>query len=277
VHPVAAAGFSAAAEVYERARPSYPPAAVAWISERAALAPGRTVLDLGAGTGKLTRLLVPTGARVIAVEPVAEMRAKLREVMPGVEALEGTAEDLPLPDGAVDVVTCAQAFHWFNLELAVPELYRVLADDGLLVLVWNTRDLGDPLHGAIEALLSPARGAVSVQFDEGWLPPLEAADGFGAVERRTFMFEQLVTREDIVDRVASTSFVAAMPQDERDALLAQVRGLVADRDGPFSFPYLTEVFAIPRLSDRGRSVGVPRTRDSSGSPGFGSGAGSASR
>ena len=180
VHPVAAAGFSSAADVYERARPSYPPAAVAWIAERAALGPGRTVLDLGAGTGKLTRLLVPTGARVIAVEPLAEMRAKLEEVVPGVVALEGTAEDLPLGDGAVDVVTCAQAFHWFNLELALPELHRVLAEGGLLVLVWNTRDLDDPLQGAIEALLGPYRGAVSAQFDDGWRAIVEASRLFGA-------------------------------------------------------------------------------------------------
>jgi cyclopropane fatty-acyl-phospholipid synthase-like methyltransferase len=96
VHPVAAAGFASAADVYERARPSYPAAAVAWIAARASLGPGRTVLDVGAGTGKLTRLLGPTGARVIAVEPLAEMRAKLEEVIPGAVALEGTAEDLPL-------------------------------------------------------------------------------------------------------------------------------------------------------------------------------------
>jgi SAM-dependent methyltransferase len=250
VHPVAAAGFSSAADVYERARPSYPPAAVAWIAERASLGPGRTVVDLGAGTGKLTRLLVPTGARVIAVEPLAEMRAQLEAVLPGIESLDGTAEEIPLPDGSVDVITCAQAFHWFNLELAVPELARVLADDGLLVLVWNTRDLGESLQGAIEALLGPARGAVSVQFDLGWMPPLEAAPGFGPAERRTFEFGQLVTREGVVDRVASTSFVAAMPQAEREVLLDQVRRLVAGREEPFSFPYQTEVFAIPRTSDR---------------------------
>jgi SAM-dependent methyltransferase len=250
VHPVAAAGFASAADVYERARPSYPPAAVEWIAQRASLGPGRTVLDVGAGTGKLTRLLVPTGARVIAVEPLAEMRAKLEEVVPGVVALEGTAEDLPLGDGSVDVVTSAQAFHWFNLELALPELRRVLAVDGLLVLVWNTRDLGDPLQGAIEALLGPYRGTVSAQFDDGWRAIVESSRLFGAIERRTFVFDQLVTAADVVGRVESTSFVAAMPEAEREALLEQVRGLTAGREEPFSFPYRTEVFAIPRSSDR---------------------------
>jgi SAM-dependent methyltransferase len=250
VHPVAAAGFASAADVYERARPSYPAAAVAWIAERARLGPGRTVLDVGAGTGKLTRLLVPTGARIIAVEPLAEMRAKLEEVLPGVVALEGTAEDLPLGDGAVDVVTCAQAFHWFNLELALPELRRVLAGDGLLVLVWNTRDLDDPLQGAIEALLGPYRGAVSAQFDDGWRAIVESSRLFGPIERRTFVFAQRVTVADVVGRVESTSFVAAMPEAERTALLERVRGLAAAREEPFSFPYRTEVFAIPRSSDR---------------------------
>jgi SAM-dependent methyltransferase len=250
VHPVAAAGFASAADVYERARPSYPPAAVAWIADRAVLGPGRTVLDVGAGTGKLTRLLVPTGARVIAVEPLTEMRAKLEEVLPGVVALEGTAEDLPLGDGAVDVVTCAQAFHWFNLDLALPELHRVLAQDGLFVLVWNMRDLGDSLQSGIEALLGPHRGAVSAQFDDGWRTIVESSRLFGPIERRSFVFEQLVTVDDVVGRVESTSFVAAMPEVEREVLLEQVRALAAGREEPFSFPYRTEVFAIPRSSDR---------------------------
>ena len=250
MHPVAAAGFAAAADVYERARPSYPAAAVAWIAGRASLGPGRTVLDVGAGTGKLTRLLVQTGARVIAVEPLAEMRAKLEEVLPGAVALEGTAEDLPLGAGSVDVITCAQAFHWFNLDLALPELHRVLAGDGLLFLLWNTRDLGDPLQGAIEALLGPHRGTVSAQFDDGWRAIVESSRLFGTIERRTFVFDQLVTVADVVGRVESTSFVATMPEGDRRVLLEQVRGLAAGREEPFSFPYRTEVFASPRSSDR---------------------------
>lgn len=246
VHPVAAAGFSSAADVYERARPSYPAEAVAWFAERASIGPGRTVLDLGAGTGKLTRLLVPLGARVIAVEPLAEMRAKLEEVLPGVVALEGTAEDLPLGDDSVDVVTCAQAFHWFKPERALPELHRVLTPGGALVLVWNTRDLDNELQGAIEALIAPFRHAVSSQVDADWQPPLEASSLFGPIERRTFAFEQQVTREDVVDRVASTSFVAVLPPDDRAALLERVRRLVARRGERLEFPYRTDVYVVPR-------------------------------
>jgi SAM-dependent methyltransferase len=122
VHPVAAAAFARAADVYERARPSYPQEAVDWVAERTGLGPGRTVVDVGAGTGKLTRLLVETGARVIAVETVAEMRAKVTVI----EALDGTAEQIPLPDAAADLITVAQAFHWFDLDRALPEMHRVL-------------------------------------------------------------------------------------------------------------------------------------------------------
>lgn len=257
VHPVAAAGFSSVAEVYERARPSYPEEAVEWITARGRLEPGRTVVDLGAGTGKLTRLLVGSGARVVAVEPLAEMREKLVEMVPGVEALDGTAEELPFADGSVDVITCAQAFHWFDLDRALPELGRVLADDGLLVLVWNTRDLGDELQGALEEVLAPHRGWVAGQVDDSWRAAIESSPFFGEVERRSFRLEQLVTGDDVVDRVASTSFVAAMGPVERDVVLAQVRALVVGREEPFRFPYSTEGFAIPRRREGYSERGTP--------------------
>src|SRR3954471_9902173 len=144
MHPVAAAGFASAADVYERARPSYPVEAVEWMARRTGLGPGSTVVDVGAGTGQLTRPLPATGARVVAIEPVAEMRAKLD----GFESHDGTAEELPLADASADVITVAQAFHWFDHARALPELHRVLRPGGHLALFWNSRDLGDPVqHG----------------------------------------------------------------------------------------------------------------------------------
>src|SRR5690606_25154234 len=128
----AAEGFGRGAEAYESARPSYPPDAVGEIATVCDVGPGRRVLDLAAGTGKLTRLLVPTGAEVVAVEPVAEMRAVLSAVLPGVEALDGTAEAIPLPDASVDAVTVAQAFHWFDPPVALAEIARVLRPGGTL-------------------------------------------------------------------------------------------------------------------------------------------------
>src|ERR1700704_2991938 len=186
VHPIAAAGFGAAAEVYERARPSYPQAAVDWIVDRCGLAPGRVVADIGAGTGKLTRLLVPSGARVIGVEPLPEMRAKLVQTTPDAEALDGTAEAIPLADESVDAVTVAQAFHWFDHDAALRELHRVLRADGRPLLNLNNRALDDPWQEAIEELLAPGRGALAAQQDGSWREPLERSPLFGPIEHESF-------------------------------------------------------------------------------------------
>src|SRR5436190_13208524 len=129
IDPMAEA-FGAAASDYERARPSYPPQAIETLKADAGIGPGRRVCDLAAGTGKLTRLLVATGADVVAVEPVPGMREQLSEVLPEIEVLDGTAEAIPLDDGSLDVVTVAQAFHWFNFDEALAEIRRVLRPGG---------------------------------------------------------------------------------------------------------------------------------------------------
>lgn len=242
VDPIAAAGFGSAADVYERARPSYPPDAVEWLVSRTGLGPGRTVADVGAGTGKLTRLLVGSGARVVAVEPVAEMRALIE----GAEAVDGTAEELPFPDGSIDVVTVAQAFHWFDHARALPEIHRVLRPGGWLALVWNMRDLENPLQRGVEDLLRPYRGNLVPQRQGAWRAPLADSKLFGREEVRYFRIEQRFTVQDLRDRVASTSFVAVLAEEERAALLERVSGLAAALEEPFPFPYETEVLLFPR-------------------------------
>src|SRR4051812_26526389 len=139
VHEVAAAGFSDPND-YEAARPSYPPDAVAWLVEQLRIRTDARVCDLAAGTGKLTRLLVPTGAQLLAVEPVAGMRATFRSVLPDVPVVAGTAEALPLRAGALDALVAAQAWHWFDHDRAIAEARRALHDRGALGLVWNARD-----------------------------------------------------------------------------------------------------------------------------------------
>jgi SAM-dependent methyltransferase len=243
IDPVAAAGFGSAAEVYERARPSYPPEAIDWLLMRTGVGEGDTIVDLGAGTGKLTRLLAPAGARVVAIEPVPEMRALI-----GVgEVMDGTAEAIPLDDGAAALVTVAQAFHWFDLDRALPEIHRVLRPGGRLALVWNMRDLDDPVQRGVEDLLAPLRGRLTAQREGKWRAPLAASPLFGEPETAEFRYEQQFTGDDLVDRVASTSFVAAMADDERRPLLDQVRALAAGRPEPFPFPHLTEVLINPRM------------------------------
>jgi SAM-dependent methyltransferase len=251
IHPSAAVGFASAADLYERARPSYPQDAIDWLVEQTGLGPGRTVVDLGAGTGKLTRLLLPSGARVVAVEPIAEMRAHIEAV----EVLDATAESIPLPDRSVDVVTVAQAFHWFDHDRALPEIHRVLREDGFLVIVWNMRDLDDPVQRGVEDLLRPLRSDVPGQILGAWREPLERSPLFGQARVGEFRYEQQFTTDDLCNRVASTSFVAALPPVEREELLVRVRALPHGMAEPFPFPYKTEVHVIPRSSDRGENDG----------------------
>src|SRR5690349_15856214 len=158
VHETARRGFAAAADVYEEGRPGYPSEAIEWLTAELELRPGSTVVDLAAGTGKLTRLLVPTGATLIAVEPVDEMRGALRRTLPEADARAGTAERTGLPASSADAVTVAQAFHWFDAPRALAEIHRLLRPTGHLALVWNIRDLENPTQRAVDDLFAPYRG-----------------------------------------------------------------------------------------------------------------------
>jgi ubiquinone/menaquinone biosynthesis C-methylase UbiE len=240
IHPTAQAGFTAAAEVYERARPGYPDEAVAWVAERLGIGPGRDVLDLAAGTGKLTRQLAPLGARIVAVEPIDAMRAELQRAVPTVEALAGTAEAIPLADDSVDAVTCAQAFHWFRPHEAVSEIRRVLRPGGGLALLWNGRDLDDPKHGRVDELLAPHRREFP-GGEEHWRSVL------GPLELKTWRYSQTLTLAEYVDRVASTSFVGAMAPDRRREFLDEVREALLPFAEPLELRYLTDVYVCDPL------------------------------
>jgi SAM-dependent methyltransferase len=240
-------------ELYERARPGYPDEAISFLVSRLGLRPGRVVIDLAAGTGKLTRLLVPSGARVIAVEPLAEMRELLARLVPGIEILAGAAENLPLDDATADAVTVAAAFHWFDAGLALVELGRVLRPGGAAALVWNVRDLSDPLQAQLQELLRPYRGVAPTEREQSWRPALEASPVFGEVDEWSFAWEQPSTPDELAERVASISFVAQLPADERARLLGRVRAEAAGLDQPFPFRYRTEVHVLPRSSDQATS------------------------
>jgi ubiquinone/menaquinone biosynthesis C-methylase UbiE len=246
---VAARGFHEAAEAYERARPGYPDDAVAWLCERLAIAPGRRVLDLAAGTGKLTRSLVATRADVVAVEPIAGMREHLPT---GVEVLDGTAEAIPLADASVDAVTVAQAFHWFDAERALAEIHRVLRPGGGLGLIWNTRDERDDLQREITDLLERTR---LVETGELRAPRwqarsargvVEASPLFGVVETFETTQRQELDEDGVVTRFLSVSFVAAAEPEQRAAVERAIRELVAGRPKPIVLPYVTEVYVASR-------------------------------
>jgi SAM-dependent methyltransferase len=247
IHPAAASGFATAADAYERGRPGYPEEAMVWLAERLRLDPGRDVLDLAAGTGKLTRALVPFGARVIAIEPIDEMREQLFRALPDVDAFDGTAEAIPLPDGSVDAVTCGQAFHWFRAGEALREIHRVLRPGGALALVWNMRDLSDPLQGRIHEILEPYGAGVRSYREFGPKEAVDASGLFGPVEHRSWPYVQRLSRAHLVDRIASVSYIAILDPDTRAGVLSQVLDAAEGLPEPISIPYTTEVFAANRL------------------------------
>ncbi len=180
------------------------------------------MVDLAAGTGKLTRPLLATGAEVVAVEPVAEMRAVLAA---GARALDGTAEAMPLPTESADAVVVAQAFHWFDGDAALAEIHRVLRPGGALALVWNRRRMDEPLNQAIEDLIAPYRGRPSAFHTGAWRAAFERTKLFGPFEGRVFPNEQSLDADGLVDRIASVSFIAALDEKERTKVLRAVRAL----------------------------------------------------
>jgi SAM-dependent methyltransferase len=242
LHRAASEGYGRAAAAYERGRPGYPAAAVEFLAARLGLGPGRTVVDLAAGTGKLTRPLLASGADVVAVEPVAEMRAALPA---GARALEGTAEAIPLADASADVVTVAQAFHWFDVDAALAEIHRVLRGGGALVLVWNRRRMDDPLNRAIDELIAPYRGHTPGLRANVWRAAFERTDLFDEFEEQAFPNEQSLDADGLAARIASISFIAALDEAERADVIRAARALAGD--GTVTIPHDTEVMVSERL------------------------------
>jgi SAM-dependent methyltransferase len=240
LHP-ATRGFTAA-DVYERGRPDYPAAAVARIASTLGVRPGSTVLDLAAGTGKLTRLLVPSGANVLAVEPVPEMRLELERRVPGIAVLAGTAERIPLTDGYVDTVTVGQAFHWFDADVALREIHRVLRTGGGLALIWNARDERDPLQAALSAIIDPLEGDTPRRKHRDWKTLLAGSGLFERTERVLFDYAQPVDEQSLVERVTSISFIASAPARVRAEVEERVREVARSAEPPLRLPYMTELY-----------------------------------
>jgi SAM-dependent methyltransferase len=240
VHRAAAVGFARSADAYERGRPGYPEAAILHVWRLLGEQP--LVLDLAAGTGKLTRPLLDAGVEVIAVEPVAEMRAALPA---GARALAGTAEEIPLADAAVDGVTVGQAFHWFDGDAALAEIARVLRPGGLLALLWNRRVEDDPVNQAIDELVDPLRGDVPTHRTEEWRAAFERQTRFGPIEEHVFESSQELDADGLEARVASISFVATLDGAERARVLERARAIAGT--GTVRVPYRTEVHVCRRV------------------------------
>jgi SAM-dependent methyltransferase len=227
VHEVAEEGFGREAEVYERVRPSYPADAVAWLVDNLGLGPGRIVLDLAAGTGKFTRLLAPSGATVLAAEPVEGMRRRFVTAVPGVPMAAAAAETLPIAPRSLDAVTVAQAFHWFDADRAFGEFARVLRPRGRVGIIWNARDRSTDWVNEVWSIMDRVeKRAPWRDHEHGDDSAPRPRDGFRPFHAETFRHEQSITPEGVVDRIASVSHVAVLPPAERQRVLDEVRGVL---------------------------------------------------
>jgi SAM-dependent methyltransferase len=247
--------FGAAAAAYAEHRPDYAQAAVRWALERA---PGPRVLDLGAGTGKLTTTLVALGAEVVAVEPDPAMLSELRRALPAVRALPGSAEAVPLPDTSVDAVLAGNALHWFDMAIAGPELARILVPDGILAGLWNVVDDRVDWVAALERVSGTAAIGPRDTFS-AWrgatahlhLPSDRSAAQFGSPEQTEFPHGQRRTADSLVATIATRAGILVMPEQEREAALGRIGAFLASRPetarGQFTLPMLTGVLRVRRM------------------------------
>lgn len=247
---VHAGSFGAAAAEYERGRPGYPAEALDWLLPNGV----RRVLDLGAGTGKLTRPLLELGLEVVAVEPLPQMRAELTRVLPTIEALAGTAESIPLPAGAVQAVLVAQAWHWVDVDRAVPEMARVLSPGGQLGLMWNERDDREDWVAEL-GRITRLRPDLEMDYDT-----VRVGAPFGPLERTEIAWTHHLDRDALVDMVASRSYVITAPSHERAKVLKDVRILLDTHPAlsgtaDLALPYITHCFRTRVRADTASPLG----------------------
>ena len=247
IHFAADHGYSRAVEHYRRGRPSYPDDAVAFLVQELGIHQDRDILELGAGTGKLTELIALSGARVTAIEPVAALRDALERDCPTVTVLDGTAEAIPLSDGSVDAVVAAQSFHWFDGDSALGEIHRVLREGGTLGLIWNVRDEASDWSERLTAIFDRLAGDNPRYRDGRWRGAFERTDLFGPLHHRVAYHLHHVTPEAFMDRVLSVSYVASASQEERDAVRGEVTEMLATDEelaghDEIVMPYRTDVF-----------------------------------
>ena len=239
IHRVAAAGYELAGRDYERTRPEYPPEVLTLLQAELAVGPSTTVVELGAGTGKFTRMLAPLVGLFVATEPVAAMRAELATAV-DVPLVGATAEAVPLRAGCADLVVAATAFHWFRGVEALAEAHRVLRPRGALALVWNNPDRSCDWVARVWSMVDEHRGATPGNRDARWREAVAASAGFTPLTSHILGHRVAMSVEDLLVRVATISFIAALEPARQRSFLDGVRAVVAGVN-VVELPYVTEV------------------------------------
>ncbi|HEV2010877.1 MAG TPA: methyltransferase domain-containing protein [Candidatus Limnocylindria bacterium] len=251
LHDYVSRGFGESTERYEKIRPEYPDAAVDILVRELGITRGRIVVDVGAGTGKLTRMLARSRATVIAVEPLAEMRERLAENVPLAVPFEGTAERMAIRDSSAHAITVAQAFHWFDGDRALAEFHRVLVPGGKVGLIWNVRDRRAPWVAAFDALVDAVDPDRPDHQTGKWRAAFGRTALFGPLQQREIEYAQILSPGEIVDRAATVSSIASLPNAERERVLDRFRDLAATHPdirgrATVTLPYLTKVYWTER-------------------------------
>lgn len=256
IAPEARVGFQRGAERYERGRPEAPPEALEALQRSLEITPRSTVLELGAGTGKLSRLLAPRSGRYVAVEPVPAMREQFRRTVPDVPLVAGLAEMIPAQEHSVDAIVAAQAFHWFDIPRTVAEMHRVLRPGGTVGLLWNVRNESVDWVRRVTDVMDryDARGP---RYRSGaWRAAWDRTSGFAPLEKQAFPFVQRLDREAVLDRFTSVSFIASLDAERYAEAVAALRSLLDNHPqtagrAEVELPYLSEIYTSRSLPSTG--------------------------
>lgn len=253
IHPSAKQGFSAAAELYQQVRPNYPEQIVTYLKTNLNLAKQAHLVDLGSGTGKFIPYLKALSPNITAVEPVTEMLVQLQHVHPDVKQQQAMSDALKLEPASVDAVFCAQSFHWFSNIESLKEIHRVLKKDGVLVLVWNQRDVNIDWVKALADLIHPFEQNTPRFHSGTWSKVFKQQSLFEKIDETTFAFCHSGTVEQVVSkRLLSTSFIAAMPISQQQELKQQFEQVVLNYTDKkpqdlIDFPYQTHLYIFRKL------------------------------
>lgn len=252
IHHAAELGYQRAAADYERVRPSYPTRALAVLADALDLRPGRRVAEVGAGTGKFTRLLALTGAQVVALEPVAAMRTTLAELLPQVEVVEGLAEATCLPDGAVDAVVAAQAWHWFDPAAALSEVERITHRRGRLGLVWNTLDETVPWVAEYSKIYRQWRtDAVPGHRDGLWRRFFDEVPGWTPLSAEHVPNPYVTDREGVLGQALTSSVISTLDSESRAQVRRELEAVLdrhaESRGDRIEIPYVTDLYWTARV------------------------------